>query len=212
MNNLDSIEVYLERRSSRTFVGKLSKKDNFFIFEYDKSYAYADISIPVGPDLPITKRVHKSETLFPSFADRIPSKRNPAYIEYCELFGISPAEKNELILLSTIGKRGPSSFVFEGLAEKSYNSLDYTNFKNDLGLTLRDFSSIFNISLSSLQNLEKNHLSGTEVLKRIEIYDKFPEVALFELERNGKLIHSMKRERLEEILISKLKHINKKKK
>jgi hypothetical protein len=33
---------------------------------------------------------------------------------------------------------------------------------------------------------------GKELLKRIEIYDKFPEVAMLELKRRGGLIHSSK--------------------
>lgn len=206
-----NLGVFLERRASKTYVGKLFLKDNQYVFEYDKSYAYAENSIPLGPDLPITKRVHKAEKLFASFADRIPSKRNPAYIEYCEKFGISPNEKDEIILLSTIGKRGPSSFIFEILDKNQYTATDYIKFRNDINLTIRDFAAVFDIGISTLQKLEKNSSQVKESLKRIEIYDRFPEVALFELNRNGKLIHSTKKEITESILKEKIR-FNKKRK
>jgi HipA-like protein len=206
----EKLGVFLERRASKTYVGKLFLKEKQYVFEYDKTYAYAENSIPIGPDLPITKRLHKSEKLFASFADRIPSKRNPAYIEYCQKFGISPDEKDEIILLSTIGKRGPSSFVFEILNDAQYSATDYIKFRTDLNLTIRDFSAVFDIGISTLQKLEKNSSQVKESLKRIEIYDRYPEVALFELGRNGKLIHSAKKEITENILKEKIR-FNKKK-
>ena len=45
--------------------------------------------------------------------DRIPSKENPAYPDYCKSQGISVNETNPIILLIAIGKRGPSTFIFE---------------------------------------------------------------------------------------------------
>lgn len=208
MSKTNSLNVYLERRSSRTYVGKLTKKESGFIFEYDKQYAYLENSIPIGPELPITKRIHKSEQLFSSFADRIPSKKNPAYVEYCEKFGIPLNEKDEIILLSTIGKRGPSSFVFEQEKTEEYTNYDYVAFRKSLELTLRDFATIFSASLTTLQRMEHGATDkGKELLKRIEIYDKFPEVALFELKRRRELIHSSKQENLERVLVEKINYL-----
>ena len=51
--------------------------------------------------------------------------------------------------------------------------------------------------------------SGKDVLKRIEIYDRFPEVALFELRKSGKLIHSLKKEKLEDFLSEKINFLRK---
>lgn len=212
MNKTNSLNVFLERRSSRTYVGKLTKKENGFTFEYDKTYAYSNNSIPIGPELPITKRVHKSEQLFSSFADRIPSKKNPAYAEYCEKLGIPLNEKDEIILLTTIGKRGPSSFVFEQESDEGYSKYDYMNFRKTLELTLRDFAAVFNASLTTLQRMEQASTDkGKELLKRIEIYDKFPEVALAELEKRGGLIHGSKKEKVEQILLEKINYLKLKK-
>jgi HipA-like protein len=208
MTKINSLNVYLERRSSRTYVGKLTKADTGFNFEYDKNYAYAVNSIPVGPELPITKRTHNSLQLFSSFADRIPSQQNPAYVEYCEKFGISLSEKDEIILLSTIGKRGPSSFVFEVEKKEDYSGYDYLVFRKSLELTLRDFATIFDVSLTTLQRIELGKSSkGKEILKRIEIYDKFPDVALYEVGKRGGLIHSAKKEKLEKILLDKSRYL-----
>ncbi|MCB1107049.1 MAG: hypothetical protein KDK76_03020, partial [Chlamydiia bacterium] len=55
-----------------------------------------------------------SKSLFVPFLERIPSKNNPSYPEYCQSVGISVDEENVFVLLSTIGRRGPSSFIFEG--------------------------------------------------------------------------------------------------
>ena len=55
----------------------------------------------------LEKARHTSSVLFPSFADRIPSQKNPAYKEYCQDVGISPFEKDAFVLLSTLGKKSP---------------------------------------------------------------------------------------------------------
>jgi len=169
-------------------------------------------SIPVGPELPLTKRIHKSEQLFSSFADRIPSKQNPAYKEYCQKFDLAPNEKNEIVLLSTIGKRGPSSFIFELKNIEEYTHYDYINFRKSSGLTLRDFATVFSVSLTTLQRMEKGvGDKGRESLRRIEIYDKFPEIALFELDRRKELIHSAKHEKFEKILKDKVSYLKSRK-
>jgi HipA-like protein len=212
MNKPNSLNVYLERRASRTYVGRLTKKEGGFVFEYDKSYAYADNSIPIGPELPITKRIHKSENLFSSFVDRIPSRKNPAYVEYCAKFGIPINEKDEIILLSTIGQRGPSSFIFEKENDMAYSNFDYLSFRKDLQLTTRDFATVFNLSLTTLNRIERGASeSGRELLKRIEIYDKFPQVALFELHRRKELIHSVKYTNLEKMLVQKVSYLKSRK-
>ena len=85
---IEAVDVYLEKRKTREYVGRLSREGKKFIFIYNDSYLYKGRAIPLGPDLPLTKKKFISETLFPSFEDRIPSKRNPAYPEYCKMVGI----------------------------------------------------------------------------------------------------------------------------
>src|ERR1700692_4174096 len=109
---LIGVDVFLERRKTHLYVGQLRKEIDHYIFTYNDQYLHSRNIIPLGPEFPLTKKEFKSKKLFPSLEDRIPSKLNPAYLEYCQLLGIDPKETNLLILLSTIGKRGPSSFVF----------------------------------------------------------------------------------------------------
>jgi HipA-like protein len=201
------LEVYLESRASRVKVGNLFKEGETFIFEYDMKYLNNSSSIYIGPDIPLTKRVHRSEKLFASFVDRIPSRKNPAYEDYCNQFNISKEETDEILLLATIGRKGPSSFIFELDETKAYLNLDYMYFRKELQLSLRDFSAIFQISLSTLQKLEKQSTHGHEALKRIEIYDRFPSVALFEINKNRRLIHAARVKYAEGILKERLKRV-----
>jgi DNA-binding XRE family transcriptional regulator len=68
---------------------------------------------------------------------------------------IDPNEKDPFILLSSIAKKGPSSFVFEPLYERDFSILDIINFRKFLKLTTREFAYIFEISQSSINALER---------------------------------------------------------
>ena len=190
-----SIAIFLEKRKTRQYVGKLlySKKDRVFELIYDKDYLYAKNAIPLGPELPLTRAIHRSARLFPSFQDRIPSQENPAYPDYCKATGISPDENDPIILLGTIGKKGPSSFIFEPFYETQFSKEDLRAFRENLGLTIREFALCFDLSPAALIRIETGQSSGRELLKRIEIYKKFPEVALFEIQRHGGAISSSKK-------------------
>lgn len=215
--SIAGVDVYLELRKNRTYVGRLTMvkdeapmeveeagKTPSFLFRYDDKYVYKKAAIPLGPDLPLTKKEHTSPHLFRTLNDRIPSSKNPSYKDYCETMGISVKEKNPLVLLSTIGRRGPSSFVFEPVYNDTYSIDDYKNFRRALRLTIRDFASLFDISVSTLIKMEGNR-SGKDVLKRISIYDRFPDVALAELSRRGAVLNENKKQTVFDVLSSRLK-------
>src|SRR3989338_3574106 len=106
------LSIFHEGRKRRVFVGELiydKSKDRYDLI-YDKNYARSESAISLGPGLALIKLKHHSTKgkLFPALADRIPDKNNPAYKDYCKAQGISVSEKNPIILLGTIGKRGPS--------------------------------------------------------------------------------------------------------
>ncbi len=196
--NVAAVDVYLESRKTRTYVGRLTEKkeanQHGYIFQYDDRYLYNKSALPLGPDLPITKKVHQSSFLFKTLNDRIPSSKNPAYEEYCKTMNISPKERNPIVLLATIGRRGPSSFVFEPLYAGDYSSEDLIKFRKNLGLTMREFASVFDFTAATIQRIEKNKVTGKEALKRIAIYDNFPEVAIQELAKKGGALQDNKRE------------------
>lgn len=204
--NIQAVDVYLEKRKTRKYVGRLSKMDTSFIFIYDDSYIYNDRSIPLGPDLPFTNKKYISNKLFPTFEDRIPSKKNPAYPEYCKMVGIDPSENDELILVATLGQKGPSSFVFTPVYDNTITNKEIINFRKHLQLTVREFSEIFDIASSTVYRIEKNLTSGKDALKRLEIYMNFPEVALYEIKKNGNKINEKKKLMLEKILKNDLEN------
>lgn len=199
-----ALDVFLELRKTRIYVGRLeeSKRNNNheFVFHYDDRYIYNKTAIPLGPDIPLTKKNHRSSILFKSLNDRIPSSKNPSYREYCETMGISPRERNPIILLSTIGRRGPSSFVFEPVFKNEYGSQEVKKFRNRLSLTLREFALLFDFSMKTIQSIEADKGAGKESLKRIALYDKFPEVALYEATRRIGALHENKKQ----IVLAKL--------
>lgn len=199
-----AVLVYLERRKRRKFVGKLTydEKNKIFIFLYDEKYLASKL-IPLGPELPLRRKPFVSEKLFESFVDRIPSKENPSYIEYCQMFKIDPEERNPMVLLTTIARRGPSSFIFEPQVIKTFNAADLILFRKELHLTTKEFAIGFSISEKTLIAIEKGQRKGKEVMKRLELYIKFPEVALFEFKRSCAEIHVEKRRHVEQVLSRK---------
>jgi HipA-like protein len=187
MRNLKiiGVSIFLEKRKTRLHVGVLKRDHGKLVFSYDEHYFKAKHVIPLGPEFPLTQKEFSSEKLFPSLQDRIPSLQNPAYPEYCLAVGIDPKERDPLILLSTIGRKGPSSFIFYPLFERKITAEDVIKFRESIALTTREFSEVFEFSQTSLNALERNRILGSEVLKRLEIIINFPEVALDFLLING---------------------------
>ena len=188
-SNLIAVDAYAESGKSRNYVGRLTQGKTGFVFEYDPVYLRMATAVSVGVELPLTRKKFVSESLFASLLDRIPSKKNPAYGDYCSHFGIKEEESNILILLSTIGSRGPSSIVFEPVFSPTFSREALKEYRTAIGLSIREFASLFDISASSLNRIEKGTASGRDVMKRIEIYVAFPDVALFEINRNRPYAH-----------------------
>ena len=194
-----AVDVYLEKQAARHYVGRLSQFRKNFVFEYDETYRYSDNPLSFGPDLPIDKKRHSSKKLFPSFEDRIPSKQNPAYEEYCQSVGISPDEKNPFVLLAKLGRKGPSSFIIAPVLESpSFSGEDLKRFRKRLNLSMREFADLFDISVASIYRIENNKMSGTQVLKEVSVYYNFPKTALNNLQYTGHKINDQKRQFVEE--------------
>jgi HipA-like protein len=191
------IKVYLEKKSrKREFVGRLERTNNNYQFFYEESYLNCSKSIPLGPELPLTKREFTSSILFPSLADRIPSKENAAYREYCDQFGINPEEKDPCILLATIGRRGPSSFVFEPIWKETFTAASLKKFRKELGLSTRDFAECFGLTQATVVRIENAQTSGKETLKFIEVLYKIPEAATYFISRHASRMSSETKERV----------------
>jgi HipA-like protein len=184
------ISVFLEKRKTQTLVGSLYKIDQKLVFTYEDSYLKAKHSISLGPEFPLTQKQFSSDKLFPSLEDRIPPTQNPAYPEYCLAMGIDPNERDPFILLSTVGSKGPSSFIFHPIFKRDITPKEIVEFRHTLGLTTREFAAVFEFSQNSLNALERARKTGTEIIKRLEILLHFPPVALYFLLINrGYLTH-----------------------
>ena len=210
IKNEDRLKIFHEGRKRRTFVGELiyDKKKDKYVLIYDKKYAHSKNAIPISPDLDLFKLRHQSEKgkLFPAFLDRIPEKSNPAYKDYCKSQGISPAEKNPIILLGAIGKRGPSTFVFEPSYENEFNINDITKLREELDITQHDFAKALDISKATLQRIESGESHEKNTLKYIQILLEFPEVALWQLKQTGNQVHHDVLAKLIKYFESKIKH------
>lgn len=206
----NQLDVFSEGRKRRIYVGRLqfnSEKD-LYEFRYDPRYAGSKSAIPLGPELDLFKKTHQSKKkIFPSFADRIPSRSNPAYEEYCRSQGILPSEKNPVILLGTIGRRGPSTFVFEPVFQDTFSASDIIQFRKRLGLSRNEFSLAFDFNEQTIQRVETNKSSDLNTLRRAEIYLSFPDVALWQLRISGPRIHQKALETLLDHFEEKLKSL-----
>ena len=181
-----AIDVYLEKRKTRQYVGQLRQEKRKFVFQYDETYLKTGHPIPLGPDLPLNKKKYTALKLFPSFADRIPSKKNPAYKEYCYSVGIKPSETNPMVLLATLGRKGPSSFIcVSAIEEETFSSEQLKQFRKDLKLSIREFSDLFDISSATVYRIENKKTSGKDALKRIGVYYKSPQTALDKIKVTG---------------------------
>ena len=193
--SIRGINVMLEQKASNQMVGVLTASANGFHFEYDKNYLRSAKAIPLGPEMPLTRRVYESRQLFRPFAERIPSRENPAFPEYCQSAGISEDEDDPLLLLSTIAARGPSSFLFKPIYNESFTASDLKRFRMNLGLSAREFAACFNFSQPGISRAETGASDGREILKRAEIYAKYPELALDQLRRRAGNLHRRKLEK-----------------
>lgn len=195
LNKLDQnrLQIFHEGRKRRVFVGELTynKKKDIYELDYDSNYVNSKNAIPISSDLSLFKLHHQSKkgTIFPAFLDRIPEKANPAYKDYCKSQGISPSEKNPIILLGFIGKRGPSSFIFEPVYQNEFNPADITSLRKKLDITQHDLAKAFDINKTTLQRIESGTSRDENTIKLIQILFTFPEVALWQLKQTGGRVH-----------------------
>ena len=196
MSKIEEINIYSQTQTKRIFVGKLWREGKKYFFEYAKAYKKLRNALALGPELPLWKGRVSSSTLFPTFLDRIPSKNNPAYKDYCHEWGISENEKDVFILLTTIGRRGPSTFVFEPALKSEYAAPKLKDFRTRLGLTQSEFEALFNISHMTLFRLEAGKSKNDFYMRYFELFDEVPQALAWILGRRGQFLHDEKRTRL----------------
>lgn len=196
MSKPDKINVYSQTQTKRIFVGRLSREGKKYFFEYDNNYRKLKNALPLGPELPLWKEKISSNTLFESFLDRIPSQNNPAYKDYCREWGISENENDVFVLLTTIGRRGPSTFIFESAFACEFTASDLKNFRTRLELTQSEFEIFFDISHMTLVRLENGKIQNDFYMNYFNLFAEVPEALAWLLKKRGQLLHDEKRTRL----------------
>lgn len=187
------LQIFHEGRKRRVYVGELiydKDKDRYELI-YDQRYARSKHAIPMASNLDLFKIKHKSEKgkLFPAFIDRIPDRENPAYEDYCRAEGISMGETNPIVLLGSIGKRGPSSFVFEPIYEAYFPIEKIRKLREELKISQHDLAEALDVNRLTLLKIEAGKSNDANTLKRLQIYFEFPEVALWQLKQTGGRVH-----------------------
>tara|TARA_B100000989_G_scaffold298413_2_gene287659 strand:+ start:43147 stop:43797 length:651 start_codon:yes stop_codon:yes gene_type:complete len=206
------LHIYHEGRKRRMFVGELvhDVKKNKFIFTYDENYVNSPTAIPIGREFNLFDLRHESKTgkLFPSMLDRIPDKQNPAYVDYCEMTGISPDETNYIVLLGSIGRRGPSTFIYEPVWKNNFTPAMITELRTELDITQNDLAIAFDISKPTLQRVEAGQSHDPNTLKRIQIMLEFPDAALWQLKLSSAKLHKTPRTKLRKYFVQKKRERN----
>lgn len=194
------INVFSQTSVSRVLVGVLYKENNEYVFQYDPDYARAKSAIPLGKEFPLYQITHRSKDFFDSLNERIPSKQNPEYKNYCSQWNISVAEKDPLILLSTIGNRGPSSFIFRMYEPFSFSGKDLAVFRNNLGLSVREFAKFLDVQYSTITKTEKGKRESMMLLKYVSILFNVPDALQRQLDLRGQFLHDTKIEGVKQYL------------
>jgi HipA-like protein len=199
----NQLEVFHEGRRRRQLVGTLtySPRTTRYTFTYDGKYLRQKSAVPLGPEMPLTMPAHhsKPKQLFPSLNDRIPSKENPAYPEYCEAAGIGPSETNTIRLLTGIGRRGPSTFIFEPVYTFDQDALiaELKEFRQKLGISLWEVAAALDVPYLTMQRIEAGKSKDTLTMRLLYCYLAFPETARWQLRISGRYVN---RETVEKIL------------
>lgn len=196
---IDKINIYSQITTRRVFVGTLYRQDGCFYFEYDKHYRCLKNAVALGPEFELWQEKFSSKELFPSLADRIPSRQNPAYKDYCKQWGISENESDPFTLLTTIGRRGPSTFVFEP-ALGEYAAERIKAFRDKLSLNQREFALLFDITQTTLSKLEQGKSSYPIITHFIQLCEEVPDALAWLLRARGQYIHDDKRAAIERML------------
>lgn len=191
MSVIHEISVFSQTRSKRDYVGRLWRADGKFHFEYERRYQRLKGAVGLGPEFPLHQKSFSSVELFPSLVDRIPSRQNPAYPDYCAQWGVSVEESDPLILLSTIGRRGPSTFIFEPTI-KNIEGESIRKFRERLELNQREFAALLGLPQLTVGKLEKGQVRNIPIMTYVEMCMQVPQALKWLIKKRGQFIHDEK--------------------
>jgi HipA-like protein len=195
------INVFSQTNENRILVGILWQEKNEYCFQYNPAYIKLKSSIPLGVELPkYSTGIFRSKEFFPSLADRIPSRQNSEYPRYCQQWNIPLNEHDPLILISTIGNRGPSSFLFRKAEDELITGNDIRSFRKQLGLSIREFAVFLDFQPATILKTEKGSLKSTMLLRLCELFINVPVALNHQLHLRGQFLHDNKIIKIKEYL------------
>jgi len=108
-------------------------------------------------------------------------------------------------LLSTIGHRGPSSFIYEAIYESQGSIAKQLKlFRKQLNLTQWDFAMLFDFPEITIQKVEAGKTTDKNISRLLDIYMTDPKAALRQMKLTGKKVHRNVRDRLYKYFKAKL--------
>lgn len=191
MSAIHEISVFSQTKSKRDYVGRLWRENGRFHFEYDRRYQRHKGAVGLGPEFPLHQKNFSNVEIFPSLADRIPSRQNPAYPDYCAQWGIDVEESDPIVLLRTIGRRGPSTFIFESTIQ-IVNGNTIQKFREQHGLNQREFAALLGLPQFTVGKLEKGLVRSIPIMTYVEICMEVPQALKWLVEKRGQYIHDEK--------------------
>lgn len=93
-------------------------------------------------------------------------------------------------MLISIGKRGPSTFIFEPVFLNNFTYEDVRKFRESLDISIHEWAAAFDFNPPTLQRLESGKKTDLSTIRRAQIYLEFPEAAMWQLELNSGKIHA----------------------
>lgn len=186
------VNIFLQTQSKRILIASLHRSKNQYVLQYEESYLKRKNAIPLGPELALSRKAIISKQFFPSLADRLPSRQNPAYADYCQQWNISPEETDPLILLSTIGQRGPSAFIFRQASDNIFGQEALINFRKELGLSVRELAAFLDTNPTTITKTEMGNLQSSHLLALCELLANVPAALDYQLHKRGQYLHDDK--------------------
>lgn len=116
-------------------------------------------------------------------------------------------KKNPIILLGSIGKKGPSSFIFESVYEDDFTGIDLIKIRESLDISQHDLAQAFGLSEITLKKIESGKSKDPNTLRLIQIFFTFPESGLWQLRKTGMRVHSSVLSKLIKYFLNEFKHM-----
>jgi DNA-binding XRE family transcriptional regulator len=196
------ISVFLLKRTKKTLVGEISLEGEFFKFQYNQKYLES-CTMELSSEFPLTDEVFSNVGIFKSLRVRIPESGTDVYDRLKEKFSLGE-DVSDFGLLASMGQKDLSSFEFAPVNPENEGLLFLKKVRKETGLSRTDIAEWLEISKDMVFKLESGKREGFYIMKILDIYRRFPEVAIDDLNKGSYNLNKGSRKVLEEYFKSKV--------